>query len=122
MGYESRLFVVDKHESKGCLRPDLFWAEKIAEFNLSKVPEVSTLINSKYPFTDCYIYADDGNTAIVEDKYGSPLREIPLVDMVGILESCAKGSNYRRFNPCIQLLKGFDLLEWGNLVVLHYGY
>lgn len=123
MGYESRLYVVNKHDLSyivnGVSRKD---GETIAVFNLCKVPAVSDRM-LKYPATDCYIFADDGDTEITEDKYGKPLREIPVQDAIQILEDAQHIEDYyRRYEPCIQLLRGFALSDWQNLVVLHYGY
>ena len=116
MGYESKLYVVDKHDWKWC---DEKWGEVIASFDLCCVP-----INfSQYPTTDCYIIADDGNTKITEDQYGSPLKEVPVKDMINMIEKEIEADeDYRRYQPCLNLLKGFDLSRWENLVVLHYGH
>lgn len=117
MGYESKLYVVDKHHWKWSNKP---WGEVIAMFDLCKVPGLNF---SKYPPTDCYIYADDGNTEIREDNYGDPLKEIPIKDMIQMLEEAIKTEDYyRRYQPCLSLLKGFNLDDWGNLVILHYGH
>lgn len=120
MGYESRLYVVNKTTSKN-FEGTHFYAEKIATFDLSKTGEYDVF--HKYPATDCYIYADDGNTEILKDCYGEGLIEIPIPDAIKILEDLiAKYPNYRRWQPCLSLLKGFNLEQWDNLVVLHYGY
>ena len=112
MGYESKLYVVDKHDWKWSNEK---WGEVIASYDLCRVP-----INfSQYPATDCYIIADDGNTKITEDKYGDPLKEIPVKDMIDMIEN---DKDYRRYQPCLNLLEGFDLNRWENLVVLHYGH
>lgn len=137
MGYESRLYVIDKSTTStvvynGELIYDIederyvkgnpmFWGEKIVTFNLCKVYSVVDAIKN-YPATDAFIFADNGNDLIVEDLYGDPLTEIPLKDMIQILKEVSKGDRYRRWNPCIQMLKGFNPREWNNLVVLHYGY
>lgn len=115
MGYESKLYVVNKYDRNWC---DEKWGEVIASFDLCCVP-----INfAQYPATDCYIIADDGNR-VTEDKYGSPLREIPVQDMIDMIEKEIKvDKDYRRYQPCLNLLKGFNLNDWENLVVLHYGY
>jgi hypothetical protein len=120
MGYESRLYVVNKTTTKN-FEGTHFYAEKIATFDLSKIGEYE--IFHKYPATDCYIYADDGNTEILKDCYGEELIEIPIPDAIKILEDLiAKYPNYRRWRPCLSLLKGFNPDQWDNLVVLHYGY
>lgn len=117
MGYESKLYVVDKHHWKWSNEP---WGEVIAMFDLCKVPGLNF---SKYPATDCYIYADDGNTKIREDNYGDLLKEIPVKDAIDMIEKEIKADkDYRRYQPCLNLLKGFDLNRWEDLVVLHYGH
>jgi len=117
MGYESKLYVVDKHHWKWS---DESWGEVIASFDLCKVPGLNF---SKYPATDCYIYADDGNTEIREDRYGDRLKEIPVEDAIDMIEKeIETNKDYRRYQPCLNLLKGFDLNRWEDLVVLHYGY
>ena len=122
MGYESRLYVVNKSTIHNKINgKEMIFAEIVAVFNLSKVYEVSTKM-TKYPATNVYIYADDGDTEIIEDRYGKPLTEIPIFDAIKILDDVSKTDRYRRYKPCLFLLKSFDLSEWQNLVVLHYGY
>lgn len=116
MGYESKLYVVDKHDWKWCKEK---WGEVIASFDLCCV----SINFAQYPATDCYIIADDGNTRVIEDNYGSPLREIPINELIEIIEDAIEKTDYyRRYQPCLSLLKGFNLNDWENLVVLHYGH
>ena len=87
MGYESRLYVVRKsymHRKSDHKQ----WGEVIAAFNLSKVPFSDEL--KMYSATDVYIYDGDGNTEITVDRYGKPLAEIPLDDVIRILEQAEK--------------------------------
>lgn len=123
MGYESKLYVVDKGVKVYDIEEQpRVWGNVIAMFDLSKDYDVSGRMR-KYPATNAYIYADDGNTKIVEDYYGEPLREIPLKDAIQIIKDAMDiNPNYRRHTPCLRLLQGFDENEWGNLVVLHFGY
>lgn len=120
MGYESKLIVIDKSDIFDN-ELNMRFGEKIATFDLSKVPSVARDVRN-YPDTDTYFYADDGDTQVAKDAYGQPLKEIPIPDMIQILERAAVGENYRRYAPCIQMLKGFDLSQWKNIVVLHFGH
>lgn len=120
MGYETKLYVVDKsdHIEQNGLR----WGDTIAVFDLCKSYPVSDKMRH-YPPADCYVYADDGNTMITEDCYGEPLREIPLKDTIQIIqEATEQDGYYRRYAPLLGLLKGFKEEDWDKLVVLHYGY
>lgn len=122
MGYESRLYIVDKSSMKDS-SINMVFGEVVAMFNLSKVNSVASEF-LHYSDTDTYIYADDGSTRILEDDYGEKLKEIPIDDVIKIIEKAAKEDhwNYRRWKPVLGLLKGFKKEEWNNLVVLHYGY
>lgn len=127
MGYESRLYIVeksniwDKVDTTNGEVKDMRWGEVIAMFDLSKVSELPEYIKN-YPATDTFIYI--GENREIDDCYGDPLKEIPIKDMADIIERIAEKDKwyYRRFKPCVQLLRGFEDHKWKNLVVLHYGH
>ena len=122
MGYESRLYVVEKSRHIYPSDNGMVWGEVVAMFDLCKCYPVSGEL-CKYPNTNAYIYADDGNTKILEDKYGEKLKEIPIKDTIKIIKKAIKNDDgYRRYKPFLKLLEGFNLDEWNDLVVLHYGY
>ena len=122
MGYESKLYVVEKHRS--FCDDNMIYSQVIAMFDLCKFYPLSTKI-SNYPMTDCYFYADDGNTKVLEDRYGEPLREIPIEDIITVLEEVIQnGDEYRRIFPALAALKELNRRngQWRELVILHYGY
>lgn len=122
MSYESRLYIVDKTKLTEVINgKEMRWGEVISVFNLCNASAVGEKMR-KYPETDVFIYADDGNTIILEDSYGDALKEIPIHEAIKIIEEAASKDKYRRYVPCINMLKGFELSKWSNLVVLHYGY
>lgn len=120
MGYESRLYVVEKSSCVGLDEDGKRYGEIIAMIDMCKLGNGFCKVLNEYPATDCYIYIDGERT--VEDKYGDPLVEMPLEDVIAIFEECSQEENYRRYAPAIGLLGGFNPNEWGELVVLHYGY
>lgn len=122
MGYESKLFIVNKpnyfhREIEG---KEMFFAEEIARYELFVCYPISEKMR-KYPETDCYIYADDGNTEIVYDLYDNRLTEVPIDDAIKIVEEAMAYDDYRRLPPLLALLKSFNKEDWNKLVVLHYG-
>ena len=123
MGHESRFYVVAKSNNPPFYDDGKKWAQVIARFEMSNVPSIRYAIQ-KYSKTDCYIYSDGGNEErIVEDHYGAELVEIPVNEMIEILEKLHDIHEYRRYAPFYQLLKGFNLDNWdNNLVILHYGH
>ena len=114
MAHESRLFVVKGNDSS-------WYGEKVAMFDLCSVPSCYDKFRT-YPATKLEVYLENGDFRTTEDKYGEPIREIPLKDAIEIIENASAYDNYRRFGPCLALLKSFDEMQWGELVVLHYGY
>lgn len=138
MGYETKLFIVEKgyrvvinwktgkkEKLNGEIinGKEMFYAKLIATFDLSKCFFVSDVMR-EYPDTDNFVYMDNGNTRLIEDSYGEPLKEIPLVDAIKILKEAANEDNYRRYAPCLALLEALynNKGKWGEIVVLHYGY
>lgn len=120
MGYESRIYVIDKCENEELKQGNKFWGQIVASFDLSRVhDQVLTAIN-KYPKSDCYIFCD--GEKCTTDNYGDEFTEIPIEDMIELLEDAEITDHYRRYLPCIGLLKGFRKKDWENLVVIHFGY
>lgn len=120
MGYESKIYVVKKSNSFD--ENGKYWASKIAELDMSNSGDFRNIFKKE---TDCYIYADDGNTPIFEDKYGEQLKEATVDDVVKWLDDIiSDGEDYRRFKVALSLLKSFQTDQWEgeNIVVLHYGY
>lgn len=119
MGYESRIYVVEKTT----LPPDFHgkrYARLIAMFNACVYPGLREVFREN---TDCYVFSDGGNTEIIEDCYGKELTEAALSDVIKFLENeVQRGETYRRIKPLLGLLKSFDESQWKNLVCLHYGY
>ena len=127
MGYKHKLFIVDKHYND--LQAEIidgkkyFWAEKIAMIDMCVAEPLISVFENKP--ADCYIYADDGNTRIVKDKYGDPLGMASLDDVIKVIEheiNEGQDKGYRRWLPALNLLKGFSPADWRNLVVLRLAY
>lgn len=127
MGYESKLYVVEK---TGCI--DDFngkqkrYARVIAMFDMCRIDFLSDMLREA-PETDCYIYADDGDTPILEDCYGRSLTEVSVDEIVNFLGAAViEGETYRRIYPTLSFLKTISDQQrsgaWKNIVVLHYGH
>lgn len=122
MAYESKILIVNKSDIKGYDESvkDFLWCEEIASIKLCRIDDDILAKIKEYPDSDCYIWVDGEPTAY--DKYGDRLTEIPLPDAIKIFGYASAVYNYRRYEPCASLLRGFNSQEWGGLVVLHYGY
>lgn len=123
MGYESRIYIVEKITND---RADdgKYCALEIAKFDLGKVRNISNYLKEK-PVTNCYIYADDGNTRILEDKYGSPLTECTPEDLLTLINrAVANGDHDSRYYPLLAFLESIvkNSKHWYNVVCLHCGY
>lgn len=126
MGYESKIYIVEKTnlvEENG-----MKYARVLAMFDVSKFYELADWFSNK-PATKHYIYADDGDTQIVEDRYGDTLKEASVKEVIDRLERIVEngaetGIDYGRIFPLLAALKAFEEQSnhWGNVAVLHYGY
>lgn len=119
MGYESKIVIVRKgyHTNEDGMR----YATKLAEFDLGKVYGLSDQIHRK-PTTDCYYYADDGDTQITEDRYGERLTEISVSDLAKMVETAMEESDYYLYPILLLTLKGFEQFADPRIVCLHFGY
>lgn len=119
MGYESKIYIVEK-SSRSKESGEKRYASVIAMFNMCKFGAFGDIFTKE---TDCYIYADDGNTEILEDNYGEPLKEADIEDVIEYLENYETTNDYyRRVAPLLALLKNLDPGKWKDISVLHYGH
>lgn len=118
MGYESKLYIVEKTDC--FMVNEKRYARVIATYDMCKFNAFDDIFQEE---TDCYIYTDDGNTEIFKDRYNKPLTEASITTIIEYLENYKNSKEYyRRINPLLGLLKGFDCSGWNNLTVLHYGH
>lgn len=128
MGYESRLYVVEKSNHKTTVTEKIegveqereyVWAELLTTFDLCVLGgECYKLWDRNC--TDCSFY--NGYEYVTVDKYDKHLTETPLKEAIEILEQAERKQHYRRLLPVIAYLRFIDESEWDNVVVLHYGY
>jgi len=120
MGYESKFIVVEKSQYQ--MINERCWSEVICIFDMCKMYYNGPFHKIIYKLreTDCFFYFPGKEEPIIEDLYGNKIKECTVPAMIKILEK--ENKEYRRIQPFISLLKGFDLDKWGNLMVLHYGH
>lgn len=122
MGYESKIYIGEKSSLKD--NNGMTYVQVIAMFDMCKMGNLINVFDRK---TDCYFYADDGNTKVLEDKYGDALTEAEIEDFIYVLEEAVdSGENYRRIFPLLSTLQTIYEQQkdgkWKNIVLLHYGY
>ena len=122
MGYESKIYIGEKSSIKD--NDGMTYVQIIAMFDMCKMGNLINVFDRK---TDCYFYADDGNTKVLEDKYGDTLTEAEIEDFIYVLEEAVdSGENYRRIFPLLSTLQTIYEQQkdgrWKNIVLLHYGY
>lgn len=128
MGYEHRIYIVDKTNVKDPFE-DKYYGNTLAIFNLGKFHEFKIFTEP----TDCYVYADDNNTKILKDEYNKPLLELSLAETSTLTKEFIKTFDFdltsSRFIPFIPFIAALDSFieqqragKYHNLVCLHYGY
>ena len=118
MGYESKIYVVEKFGVKN--NNGKQYGQVIAMYDMCKFGDFCDIFKTT---TDCFIYADDGDTEITKDKYDMPLMETSINVVIEYLENYVQTQDYyRRINPLLEMLKAIKQDDWKDIVVLHYGY
>lgn len=124
MSYESRVFVVQRHE---CGK-DLVLGFEIAQVDMSKAGDFKKIFTTPIDFEIRSLATDDEDADILvtEDKYGKPLTYAPVGDVIKWLEEKIAKDPYRRYRLLYNLLKELTTDEWSDvrdeLVVAHYGH
>lgn len=115
MGYESRIFVVNKYETEVC--------SIIADLRLSKMP--SDFVELFKQEIDFDFYLDWNDEPVKEDCYGKQLTYAKIEDVYNWLEAHEQ-TEFRRWKLARYTLKPFvqDASDWNdcNLCVVHFGY
>ena len=125
MGYESRIYVVEKSNYSWHDDDGKRYAHEIAKIEMCKCYALSDILRNK-PATECYIYADDGNTRIEKDCYGQTMTETPLGEAIKIVQDVIEKLpyDYWRYHVLLATLKSiYDFVgDSDSYAVLHYGY
>ena len=121
MGYESRVFVVNRNEIERNDGSTYVYAEKIADVKMSCMGSGFTELFDKK--VDYELYIDNGDESTQTDKYGDVMTYTDCKTVIDYLENLiAEGNDYRRLSVLLGLLKGFNEEEWDDIQVVHYGY
>ena len=96
MGYESKLYIVNKRNKYD--GDEKRYAQVIATYDMCKYYGFGDTFKRK---TDCFIYADDGNTKILEDCYGDELGEASIEDVIEFVKNNQMFETYRRNTPLL---------------------
>lgn len=121
--YESRIYIVaptGQRDSKS----GKYFAETLAVFNLGYVDSMIDIPVSKHwKPTNYFVYADDGETEILEDNYGDELKELTVDDLIGKLTFTDGIAVSRRAATLVSALRIIRLVyDKNDIVCLHYGY
>ena len=121
MGYESRVFIVNRSEHEYPNGESWIYAEKIADIKMSCMYDGFTNLFNKKVDYELYIDNEDESTNI--DKYGEVMTYTDCKTVINFLEKLiADGENYRRLTMLLGLLKGINEEQWNEIQVVHYGY
>lgn len=127
MSYESKIYICHKSPYVDeILNPGKYWAQIVAMMDVCAYESVSSILRKK-PVSKSFFFSDDGSTMVETDKYGEPLTECSVNELLEILQTeMDKGEDYRRLFPLYAMVKTFaeqnESMWNGRLTVLHYGY
>ena len=127
MGYEIRLYIGRTDGKPSSMDNGHSWLQVYAMVDLCKPGYDSAiyLLNRgkvgepTEPLV--FFYAEDGNTSVQEDRYGTKLRAYPIAAVLDAIQSDAQRDQYRRFDWALATLKAIHKDEPSAVVAL-YGY
>lgn len=118
MGYESRLYVVNRFVASNW--NNYVFAEKIAQFDMCCVGwNPDKIFTTPIDFSIGY---DKNDEPIYNDMYGKRCGMASVADVITAVEALEEREHYRRFSPLLGFLRGLDESEWDDLRVVHFGY
>lgn len=122
MGYESRLFIMNRNECKRKSGKIWVYAEKLAVIDMSCMGHNNGWKELFTEEIDYKIFTDGENEEDTDD-YGEHLKSGKIENIIRWLEEqIDNGNNYRRLKPLLGFLKEFNAERWDELQIVHYGY
>ncbi len=118
--YESRIYIVAPTGQRDSKSGKCF-AETLAVFNLGYVDTLEDA-TERYRPTNYFVYADDGETEILEDEYGKELRELSVDELIKGLRIGGMAVSRRAATLLGSLVIIRELYNKNDIVCLHYGY
>lgn len=94
MGYETTIYV--GKSGLDCFANSRQWFHVFGHIDCSKLGGLTITEETKKSGIPCYIFGDDGNTMINEDKYGSGLVAVPIKKVIEGLAITLKNDKYSR--------------------------
>ncbi len=121
MGYESRLFIMNRTTWENTDKTVYHYAQELARINMCVMGYDNGFIELFTMPVDFEIYGDN-DADLTTDKYGDHVKYADFDTVIAWLEEIIKTDNYRRLKPLLAYLKAFDKTQWEDLIVVHYGY
>lgn len=125
MGYESKVYIVQESTSGYVDHDGLVWGDVVAMFDLCRMGWESYYGKTFSQLFDqertCYFYSDDGNTQIVDDKYGDPIQKADKKEVIKWLRKFCKENEWYRAKLLLSCLETLE--KSGEAYsVYHFGY
>lgn len=124
MGYESKAFVIQRHECG----ESLVLGFEIARVDVSCAGDFKNIFTTPIDFEVRSMATNEvgDEILITEDEYGKPLTYAPIREVIKWLEEEMKKDSYRRYRLLYNLLTELTTDVWSDirdeLVVVHYGH
>ena len=116
MGYESRIYVMNRMENK---ESGYVGACEIAQFEMCKMGYDSGFYELFTTPIDFDLVVVDDFTR--EDCYGDHCKSASVKTVAAWLREELKRSDYRRLKPLLGFLEAIDEEQWNDIRVVHFG-
>lgn len=133
MGYESKIFVIERNVISNHNVVSWVYGSEIARFRLGKVLDsgFTKLFETPIDFTLSGDMGEDDNIDLTFDAYGERCKYAEINEVIEWLREQIKHDDYRRWKPLLAMLEAFEPNKWttcsndksaSRLVIVHYGY
>ena len=129
MGYEMRFYIgLKSKDMKGIDNPNYNHFQKIAMFDYCCDNEVANFFDKNGVDSKVYGFFTQEDKDEIKDKYGEEFKTVPISDLIHFLENEYKETDYRRYEPFLAMLKGFEKVkhrftnEATELMIIRYGH
>ena len=125
MGYESRIYVLNRKKFDEPIGSWTFYDQYLASFDLSRVNQEVLEVLKANPYIN-----NDGNSdlytigdALKKDPYGDIPTMCKATDLYKVMQQMENKEHYRRYKMVLDFLAPLLLSDdWDELIIVHTGY
>ena len=122
MGYESRVYVIERKEYVSPSGKPFVFGSEVACFHMCVMGKSFVDLFEDEIDYDLYFSNSSGEETTRKDFYGAVCKHASIGTVREWLRNQVEVNDYRRLRPLLGFLESIDESEWDELQVVHFGY